>query len=306
MPKQSAEFFANGKIILTSEYFVMHGAKALALPVKFGQSLTVKHFVQSPFLIWRSFYRSQIWFSAVFGIDDFSIQNTSNSQMAATLVQLFLAIRKLNPLFKIEPGTEVITLLEFDPQWGLGSSSTLVANLAQWANVDPFVLNEKVFGGSGFDIACSNASEPILYTKGKKPESVLLKYPFAEQLFFVYSGNKQGTRDAISKQKLMVSEREIVEISALTEQIKSCQKLNEFQELIKIHEQKVGDLIGQIPIQQKLFADFDGAIKSLGAWGGDFLLVASELDFDRVKKYFSVKGMTTIFRWEEMVRCRDS
>ena len=35
------KFYAKGKILLTAEYAVLGGAKALALPTKLGQSLEV-------------------------------------------------------------------------------------------------------------------------------------------------------------------------------------------------------------------------------------------------------------------------
>ncbi len=38
----SKTFKANGKLMLTGEYFVLHGAKALALPVNKGQQMQVE------------------------------------------------------------------------------------------------------------------------------------------------------------------------------------------------------------------------------------------------------------------------
>jgi mevalonate kinase len=35
-------FYSNGKLLITGEYLVLDGAKALALPTKFGQNLTVE------------------------------------------------------------------------------------------------------------------------------------------------------------------------------------------------------------------------------------------------------------------------
>jgi len=317
MQKSSVEFFANGKIILTAEYFVLYGAKALALPVKFGQSLSVippilchsapKNLKEESVRIdhsifsWQSFYRDQLWFSAEFNSGDFSIQKTSDRAIAETLILLLKTAHELNSEFGIDPGILVKTVLDFSPQWGLGSSSTLVANLAAWAKVDPFVLNEEVFHGSGFDIACTRANGPILYVKGQAAKPVEVNYPFAENLYLVYSGRKKGTREAITGKNFRVSEAMKNEISALTEQFSICKKLNDFQDLIKIHEQKTAFLIGQVPVQERLFSGFGGAIKSLGAWGGDFLLAASEWNFNRVKSYFAEKGMTKILKWEEMV-----
>ncbi len=56
------------------------------------------------------------------------------------------------------------THLDFPRDWGLGSSSTLINNVAQWAQVDPFDLHFKVSNGSGYDIACANEDSPIVYS----------------------------------------------------------------------------------------------------------------------------------------------
>ncbi|MDX9880819.1 MAG: GYDIA family GHMP kinase [Prolixibacteraceae bacterium] len=317
MLKPSVNLFANGKLILTAEYFVLHGAKALALPVKYGQSLTVSPYSESAeqpdklqtsgagsAFKWKSYFKDRLWFSAKLDATDFDIIQSSDLRTAETLVQLLETVKVLNPGFMIEPGTEIKTELDFDPQWGLGSSSTLVSNLAEWAGVDPFVLNEKVFRGSGFDIACASANGPVFYTNGQKADPVELNYLFTENLFLVYSGKKQATREAISRRNANVPNEKIAEISLLTEKFASCSDLGEFQQLIHRHEKEVGKLIGQVPVQKRLFSDFQGAIKSLGAWGGDFLLAATEWDTEKLYGYFAEKGMTEVFRWRDMVKYR--
>ena len=305
MLKPSAEFFANGKLLLTAEYFVLHGARALALPVKYGQSMVVCPPVasfkeHSSVFFWQSFFQDQLWFSAGFDSSRFNIKQASDPKIAETLARLLKTIGEMNPQFHIGAGTGIKTVLDFNPQWGLGSSSTLVANMAAWAGVDPYLLNEKVFGGSGFDIACANADGPVFYCRGQKAEPVTLDYPFADRLFLVYSGKKKSTQEAIVAKIKAPSATKKKTISALTEQFANCKKLEDFQELIRRHEQEVAALIGEKPVQQLLFADFDGAIKSLGAWGGDFLLAATSLDFRQVKEYFERKGRTDVFKWENV------
>ncbi len=46
----------------------------------------------------------------------------------------------------------------------------------------------------------------------------------------------------------------------------------EFEELLILHEKLISKAIGISPIQERLFSDYKGVIKSLGAWGGDFVL----------------------------------
>ena len=60
------KFYSNGKLLLTAEYFVLDGAKALAVPTKLGQDLIVEPISEKK-IIWASFSESgECWFEAVF------------------------------------------------------------------------------------------------------------------------------------------------------------------------------------------------------------------------------------------------
>lgn len=158
---------AHGKLLLTGEYFVLHGAKSIALPLQYGQQMDVTSGRESGILRWKAFMQEGLWFSCELSLPDFEIVNCSDYEKAEILKETFHAIQKLNPDFYPLDGLEVHTKIDFNNQWGLGSSSTLIANLASWANVDPFKLNELIFHGSGFDIACATAHSPIFYKKMK-------------------------------------------------------------------------------------------------------------------------------------------
>lgn len=301
-------YHANGKLLLTGEYLVLHGAKALALPLKFGQQLTVQELLNSENILWQAFYDGKIWFSCELNPNDWSVISTSHPETSATLRKIFRTIKTLNPGFQPESGTKLETSLDASPEWGFGSSSTLISLLSQWTGVDPFILNEMVFKGSGFDIACANADGPIFYVRNKPAQPIVLDYPFSEQLFLVYSGKKKKTSSEVStflKEK-KVSDILIQEVSALSDEFADCRDQNKFNQLIKQHEEIIGRLIGQIPVKEQLFNDFDGAIKSLGAWGGDFYLISTALPFSGVKKYFDNRGLTTIFRWNELILKREN
>ena len=70
----------------------------------------------------------------------------------------------MNPEFlQSEQGFLVKTNLTFPRDWGLGTSSTLINNIAQWAKVDAFQLLWNSFSGSGYDIANAQYNTPILY-----------------------------------------------------------------------------------------------------------------------------------------------
>jgi hypothetical protein len=51
-------------------------------------------------------------------------------------------------------------------------------------------------------------------------------------------------------------------------------------------------------IQEKRFPEFPGAIKSLGAWGGDFIMAACEFD---PSDFFHDEGYGLIFKWDDLV-----
>jgi hypothetical protein len=51
-------------------------------------------------------------------------------------------------------------------------------------------------------------------------------------------------------------------------------------------------------VKESLFPDFNGVIKSLGAWGGDFVLVISE---ENPSSYFKAKGYETLIPYQDMI-----
>ena len=299
----SITYRANGKLLLTGEYLVLHGAKAIALPLNVGQRMVVSQSETSVFLKWQAFYHDQLWFSCELNPEDFSVQTTSHSDKSESLSQIFRTIKSLNPEFAPQAGTKFETTLESNPEWGFGSSSTLISLLSQGAGVDPFELNELIFNGSGFDIACATADGPIFYTRNKTVEPIPLDFPFADQLFLVYSGIKKKTAAEVSTflKERKVSAQVIDEGSTLTDEFSRCSDQNEFNLLIRQHEALISNLIERLPIKSEFFPDFKGEIKSLGAWGGDFFLASTSLPFSGVKKYFENKGLATVFRWNDLI-----
>ncbi|MFM7896029.1 MAG: GHMP kinase, partial [Flavobacterium sp.] len=64
------------------------------------------------------------------------------------------------------------------------------------------------------------------------------------------------------------------------------------------HEIIMSDVLEMETIQEKFFHDFEGMIKSLGAWGGDFVMVISK---ENPKDYFKNKGYSVVLEYEEMI-----
>ena len=162
---ETQTFYSNGKLLITGEYVVLDGAKALALPTKFGQNLVVTSGINHQ-IKWTSFDADKsIWFQDTLSFSEIKNNYISEKNHAVknTLIEILHQATVQNPNFLNEEGFEVETHLTFPRNWGLGTSSTLINNIAQWFKVDAFELLRKSFGGSGYDIACAQSSTPIIY-----------------------------------------------------------------------------------------------------------------------------------------------
>ena len=305
-------FYSNGKLLLTGEYLVLDGAKSLALPTKFGQDLIVEK-IQESQLIWGSFlHTGECWFEAVFDLPKLRLVNcTFNSDkegsaefIAETLLDILKEARKVNPDFLIsENGFVVKTNLTFPRNWGLGSSSTLINSIASWAKIDAFQLLWNSFKGSGYDIACAQNDTPIFYQiEDKKPKvkEVIFNPSFKENLFFLHLNKKQDSKEGIAKFRESGKnfEKEIERISSISDEFLKANTITEFNKLIIEHEQIISTIIKLKPVKEKLFPDYFGEIKSLGAWGGDFVLVTGN---EKTPEYFKNKGYETILSYSEMI-----
>ena len=323
-----SQFQAHGKFLLTGEYLVLKGALALAIPLKLGQTLTAETCFDK-FLQWDAYKPDDAWFSVTLDPKTLELIDCDDRQKAEKLAQILKAVKQLNPKVFEGIGLKFTTHLDFDPNWGLGSSSTLIANLARWANVNPYELLELTFGGSGYDIACASAEGPIYYQlsttesalrqaqgpQGPKVvepvetptpliEPIDYNPPFTEHLFFVYQGQKQSSSKEVKafleKTNPVDLQKDIEAISEISRAMPKCQSLDEFAMLMQCHERIIARCIGQEPVQKR-FPDFEGVLKSLGAWGGDFILAATEWDESQVKEYFKGKGLDVVFGYKEMV-----
>jgi mevalonate kinase len=306
---KSTFFHANGKLLLSGEYVVLDGARSIGLPCKYGQSLEITTLDTEGFIYWESkTIDGDFWFDCTFRKADFSIIKTNDSKIAEVLQNILRQAKKLNPFFlDDDQALKIETGLEFPRLWGLGTSSTLIYNIAKWAGVDPFQLSEKTLGGSGYDIACAGSDSPLLYQlKEGKPSFNKITFDpnFKSKLYFIYLAKKQDSREGINryKEKAKNNAANILEISKLTDEFLAANTLKDFQKIILAHEQIVSEAIEMPKAQDLYFSDFEGVVKSLGAWGGDFVLAATELPETKAKAYFNKKGFETFLGYEEMIR----
>jgi len=293
--------------LLTAEYFVLDGALALALPTKAGQAFLFKQEAsQPPQIHWQSFdHLGQCWFEAIFALNGECLQN-SDAATAARLTQVFQAIHQLAGAPVAAP-VHIEARLDFPRHWGLGSSSTLIAALAQWAGVDAFHLLDLTFGGSGYDIACAFADGPILYQR-REHQGHWVNFPFnppfQEQLYFVGLGAKQDSREGIARYRTRNPAADpglLNAVSQLTAAFLRAAMLEEFEYCIRYHEHVVHKALEINTVATNLFPDYWGAVKSLGAWGGDFVLATSAAGYDETVRYFAQRGFSEVFRYKEMV-----
>ena len=298
-------FYSNGKLLITGEYLVLDGAKALALPTKFGQYLKVRS-GKNQEIHWTSFdCDKSIWFQETISFSEIiKYKKVENQSVKATLIEILHEAFLLNSDFlNSSEGFTISTQLTFPKFWGLGTSSTLINNLAQWLEINAFELLKNSFGGSGYDIACAQNELPIFYQiiEGKpEVEIVNFKPDFSGNLYFVYLNQKQSSKSAIASyyQKQNNLKTVFSKINNITIEISETTILEKFQELLQLHETLMSDVLEIPTVKNSLFSDFNGTVKSLGAWGGDFVLVVSN---ENPTAYFKAKGFETIIAYEDMI-----
>ncbi|WP_339887568.1 GYDIA family GHMP kinase [uncultured Flavobacterium sp.] len=298
-------YYSNGKLLITGEYLVLNGAKSLAVPTKFGQDLEVTPALGKK-IYWKSYDSDGIiWFEDEI-LFDAIIEKTSyvENKIKNTLVEILHHAYLLNPDFIINTEGYIIeTKLTFPRLWGLGTSSTLINNLGQWLSIDSFELLKNSFGGSGYDIACAQTNQSIIYhLENEKPffETVEFNPEFKEHIYFVYLNKKQSSKSAINNylNKQFSLDKVKIKIDKITAFVSETNNVDDFMSALEKHEILLSDILEQLTVKESLFPDFKGTVKSLGAWGGDFVMVVSK---ENPLFYFNEKGYDTILKYEEMV-----
>tara|TARA_Y100000991_G_scaffold65336_2_gene48828 strand:+ start:10826 stop:11731 length:906 start_codon:yes stop_codon:yes gene_type:complete len=297
-------FRANGKLLISGEYTILDGSLSLALPTKRGQVLHYKE-IDQDILHWRSLdIKGETWFEAHFKGAELAVLESSDARKTETLKEILIAASNLSHSVDRLRG-KVTTELEFPTNWGLGSSSTLLCCIAQCFDIDPMQLHFKVSNGSGYDVACGKTDLAITYQLEDglaEVNEINWKPTFSASLFFVYLNTKQKSSSEVNKyqdRKSSIDLAAIVEqISALTRTMMNANSLDVFNEAITKHEEIMSAALGYPTAKQLYFSDYKGAVKSLGAWGGDFILATGEAE-DRM--YFVDKGFSVIQEFESLI-----
>lgn len=300
-------FYSNGKLLITGEYVVLDGALSLALPTKMGQFLDVETIENNNIITWKSFDADgSIWFEANIAFEAIINKEHFNEQenIKNTLIEILHNAYLLNPNFIINSNGYLInTRLTFPRNWGLGTSSTLINNISQWIDIDAYNLLENSFGGSGYDIACAKNNSPILYQLiNQKPVITPVNFnpSFKENIYFVYLNQKQNSRKAIVnyRNKINALQDIIPKIDTITNQILTTTTIKLFVSLLESHEIILSNVLETQTIKEALFNDFNGTIKSLGAWGGDFVMAVSP---ENPTEYFASRGFETVLAYNQII-----
>jgi mevalonate kinase len=303
------EFRAHGKLLLSGEYLVLKGAESLAIPLRLGQTLRVTTYPgdHRHVLNWKAFAPSSLWFEASYSLPDLDLLSSTDQSKAIRLQMILLTLRQLRPgLFEGERSHNIETQLDFEPDWGLGSSSTLVSNLAQWAAVDPYTLLNLSMGGSGYDIACAAADGPVFYRLNNlRPvvRQAAFAPDFAGHIYFVYSGRKQRSEEGIRTFNQLYEHTDlsgaVASVSQLSRRMVAAIDFEDFCSIVGRHEELLSGLLLRKPVADD-FPDFQGHLKSLGAWGGDFLMALSLRPEEEVRSYFAAKEMPIVFTYNQL------
>ena len=302
--------YYHGKLLLTAEYFVLDGSTALAVPTKRGQRFVVRPLEadEPENLQWHIHRVDQLSTHYAFNLPANQPTGAESDAVRSGLTRLFAAAERLRPgSTRALYGQRVDCYLEFDATWGLGSSSTLVAFLGEYLEVDPYDLLAGWFGGSGYDIACARAGGPLRYRRvapGLRPTVVPVDWnpDWLRFTYFVHRNRKQNSREGIAAYRASPKRSRYLEtLTHLTQGFLAATSLTEGMNLAFIHESVVARTLDLPPVQQELFPDFDGQIKSLGAWGGDFIWVFSRASAEVVRAYFNDRGYGTFIPYHDMI-----
>jgi mevalonate kinase len=304
---------SHGKLLLTGEYLVLDGALSFALPTALGQSLklSTKPRLSNQWLYWKALESNgKPWIDiAINSIKELEHLASDTDAVEQKLASMLLWIDEASNFFSDDLEYHFESTLEFSREWGLGSSSTLAANLSKLTGVNAFQLTAYTLGGSAYDVAVGLSGEGLLYSLAKAGDptsslyqSVNWQPSFSDKLHFVYLNQKMRTDDAVLAYRKSYSpqEEDINRVSDISRSIIESKSLDHFESLLLELEDLMSRILKMPKVKTRLFSDFKGEIKSLGSWGGDFILATGDNQY--VREYFKGKGFNTVLSFTEMIK----
>ncbi|EGT4348424.1 30S ribosomal protein S6 [Elizabethkingia anophelis] len=282
----------------------MDGAKALAIPTKPGQDLSAEKIDDHRSLIhWETYREGKLWLKTCIDYKNLFVTETNIANASAFILKIFSTLKDMrSESLEADYSYILKSNVQFPENFGLGSSSTLMNNIANWGNVDAFALNDIALGGSGYDIAVAKAGAPIIYTRNggnKTVETVNYSPGFKDQLLFVHLNKKQDSREGITMYKQMEKSQDLIHyFSELTDEILISENLENFSLIMEDHEKTMSNFLKIPTVKEKYFKNAPSFFKSLGAWGGDFILTTKFCDYEN---YFLHNGFPNFFSYDELI-----
>lgn len=277
--------------MLCGEYAVLCGAMAIAFPTKFRQCMEVEYSAGTGLIHWQSYdFDGFQWLRCSFHPDE-DFQNHPLRNVLQPIQAMLRLIRQNKP--EVLPAEQDVTFrvkASFRKEWGLGSSSALIANIARWSGTDPWELMQVSFPGSGYDVAVAFHGKALTYRleEGQRPTIRFIDYipAWLEHFKVVFTGKKINSRDSVNENKPLFHRLEphVDELDRMARSLLTAENAAEACELLRRYE---GILASELKLEPGagLFPVYTGTIKSLGAWGGDALLVEyREGEFEEVFK----------------------
>jgi len=121
---------------------------------------------------------------------------------------------------------------------------------------------------------------------------------YKNEIIFIYLNKKQKSNLEIKRYNKLKKNPDLVnQISNITKKIIKSKNITEFEKFIDQHELIISELMQTKTVKEKYFSDYNGSIKSLGAWGGDLILATRNN-----KNYFLDKGFNTVFSFSELIK----
>lgn len=266
------------------------------MPTSFGQQLSVKSHQGPEHVLWEALdHENRQWFTAGFDHEG-RVLHGSSAAMAEKLQGFLAPVRNSNVW---NAPVRVQTKVDFPRLWGLGTSSTLCALLAQWAEIDALTYR-KLHGGSGYDLACAQASGAISYALvDGEPEVLSVQLPeVLQSVVFVYRGAKQQTDSSLQLVgRKPFSAAQCEEITQLSEGFLQANSFDELESIIEQHELLIANHLELERAIEGPFKGIRGQVKSLGGWGGDFVMLTR---FEENRQWLEANGFNAIIPFETM------
>ncbi|MBX2932384.1 MAG: hypothetical protein KF781_10620 [Chitinophagaceae bacterium] len=294
-------YAASGKLLLFGEYLVLRGSTCLAMPLSVGQNLSITNHSEQN-IVWQCFDENKNCWLSIQLSNTLQIIETTDTDKALIVQKLLQLIQKEKPTISLN-NLHFKFEINFNRAFGFGTSATLISLLSQWSGVDAYYLLAQTFEGSGYDIATAISTKPIIYSvKNKIEKTFSLPPSITQYLLFVYLGKKQISSKEINAFKhTTIHQQPINKMNEIVLSATQCNDIKQWEKLMNESEKMLSTILATITVKEKYFADYSYAIKSLGAWGGDFIMVTCR-NIDEAKKYFQQKNKQPIFTYNELIQ----